>query len=86
MALDIARQPDNLRRVLGYLPQDFGVYPNLNAVEFLSYLAKVSKEPSGCGRAERKSCAGSSGMLKSWATRGWTVRARASTRVRPGMP
>lgn len=38
---DIARQPDNLRQVLGYLPQDFGVYPNLNAVEFLTYLAAV---------------------------------------------
>jgi ABC-2 type transport system ATP-binding protein len=38
---DIARQPDELRRVLGYLPQDFGVYPNLNAVEFLTYLAAV---------------------------------------------
>lgn len=25
--------------MLGYLPQDFGVYPNLNAVEFLQYLA-----------------------------------------------
>ena len=25
--------------MLGYLPQDFGVYPNLNAVEFLEYLA-----------------------------------------------
>src|SRR3712207_7961447 len=24
----IARRPDRLRRVLGYLPQDFGVYPN----------------------------------------------------------
>ena len=30
-----------LRSVLGYLPQDFGVYPNLNAVEFLEYLAAV---------------------------------------------
>lgn len=38
---DVARQPDDLRRVLGYLPQDFGVYPNLNAVEFLTYLAAV---------------------------------------------
>jgi ABC-type multidrug transport system ATPase subunit len=36
---DLARNPDRLRRVLGYLPQDFGVYPNLNAVEFLEYLA-----------------------------------------------
>ncbi len=38
---DIASRPDDLRRVLGYLPQDFGVYPNLNAVEFLRYLAAV---------------------------------------------
>lgn len=38
---DIARDPDALRGVLGYLPQDFGVYPNLSAVEFLEYLAAV---------------------------------------------
>jgi ABC-type multidrug transport system ATPase subunit len=38
---DIARSPDELRVVLGYLPQDFGVYPNLNAVEFLEYLAAI---------------------------------------------
>jgi ABC-type multidrug transport system ATPase subunit len=39
--VDISRHPDELRSVLGYLPQDFGVYPNLNAVEFLEYLAAV---------------------------------------------
>lgn len=38
---DIATSPDGLRAVLGYLPQDFGLYPNLNAVEFLEYLAAV---------------------------------------------
>lgn len=38
---DIARSPNALREVLGYLPQDFGVYPNLNAVEFLDYLAAI---------------------------------------------
>lgn len=38
---DIAREPDGLRAVLGYLPQDFGVYPNLNAVEFLQYMAGI---------------------------------------------
>jgi ABC-2 type transport system ATP-binding protein len=38
---DIAANPDGLRAVLGYLPQDFGVYPNLNVVEFLEYLAAV---------------------------------------------
>lgn len=38
---DIAENSDALRNVLGYLPQDFGVYPNLNAHEFLEYLAAV---------------------------------------------
>jgi ABC-2 type transport system ATP-binding protein len=38
---NLAANPDTLRAVLGYLPQDFGVYPNLNAVEFLEYLAAV---------------------------------------------
>jgi ABC-2 type transport system ATP-binding protein len=38
---DIAKSPDELRAVLGYLPQDFGVYPNLNAVEFLEYMAAI---------------------------------------------
>jgi len=39
--VDVARTPDAIRAVLGYLPQDFGVYPKLNAVEFLEYLAAV---------------------------------------------
>lgn len=38
---DIVASPNAVREVLGYLPQDFGVYPNLNAVEFLEYLAAV---------------------------------------------
>jgi ABC-2 type transport system ATP-binding protein len=38
---DIARDPNSLRRVLGYLPQDFGVYDNLKAREFLRYLAAL---------------------------------------------
>ncbi|MGA2740281.1 MAG: ABC transporter ATP-binding protein [Bryobacteraceae bacterium] len=38
---DLRRNPDAVRAVLGYLPQDFGVYPNLNAVEFLEYFAAV---------------------------------------------
>jgi ABC-type multidrug transport system ATPase subunit len=36
---DVARRPDAVREVLGYLPQDFGVYPNLDAVEFLDFVA-----------------------------------------------
>ena len=38
---DLAADPNAIRSVLGYLPQDFGVYPNLNAIEFLEYLAAV---------------------------------------------
>jgi ABC-type multidrug transport system ATPase subunit len=38
---NIAKSPDELRAVLGYLPQDFGVYPNLNALEFLEYMAAI---------------------------------------------
>ena len=37
----VANDPNAIRSVLGQLPQDFGVYPNLNAVEFLEYLAAV---------------------------------------------
>ncbi|MHA1907301.1 MAG: ABC transporter ATP-binding protein [Candidatus Thorarchaeota archaeon] len=38
---DIKEKPDSIRSVLGYLPQDFGVYPNLNADEFLRYMATI---------------------------------------------
>ena len=38
---DIAQVPNQVRSVLGYLPQNFGVYPNLNAVEFLEYMAAI---------------------------------------------
>jgi ABC-2 type transport system ATP-binding protein len=37
--VDVVAKPRVLRRRLGYLPQDFGVYRNLTAREFLSYLA-----------------------------------------------
>lgn len=38
---DIVKNPNFIRKVLGYLPQDFGVYPNLNAYEFLEYIAAM---------------------------------------------
>jgi ABC-2 type transport system ATP-binding protein len=49
--LDIVAHPDPLRAVLGYLPQDFGVYPHLNAVEFLDYLAAVKRVPRRVAKA-----------------------------------
>jgi ABC-2 type transport system ATP-binding protein len=39
--IDIVANPDALRPRLGYLPQDFGVYENLTASEFLSYFAAL---------------------------------------------
>jgi ABC-2 type transport system ATP-binding protein len=39
--VDIASKPDAIRRRLGFLPQDFGVYPNLSALEFMQYFAAL---------------------------------------------
>ncbi|WP_223066203.1 ABC transporter ATP-binding protein [Paenibacillus caui] len=39
--VNIAMHPNRLRIELGYLPQDFGVYPNMNPVEFLEYMAAM---------------------------------------------
>ncbi len=38
---DIVKEPNHIRKILGYLPQDFGVYANLNAYEFLDYIAAM---------------------------------------------
>jgi ABC-2 type transport system ATP-binding protein len=47
---DAVARPNLLRRNLGYLPQDFGVYPHLSAREFLSYLAAVKGMPARMAR------------------------------------
>jgi ABC-2 type transport system ATP-binding protein len=46
---DVVRDPDAVRRRLGYLPQDFGVYENLTPLELLSYVARLK----GVRRLER---------------------------------
>ena len=38
---DIFTERDRFRRLLGYLPQDFGVYPNATAAELLDYFARL---------------------------------------------
>jgi ABC-2 type transport system ATP-binding protein len=45
--VDIVKSPDAIRQRLGYLPQDFGVYPNLSALEFMQYFAalKAVRDP-----------------------------------------
>lgn len=37
--LDVLRQPAELRKRLGYLPQDFGVYPRISALNMLDHMA-----------------------------------------------
>ena len=39
--LDVLRDKDAVRRTLGYLPQDFGVYPKVSAETLLDHLARL---------------------------------------------
>jgi ABC-2 type transport system ATP-binding protein len=49
--IDVVHQPEKLRATLGYLPQDFGVYPRVSALDLLDHLAVLK----GLGnKAERK--------------------------------
>lgn len=39
--IDILNNQMDLRKVLGYLPQEFGVYPNMSAESLLDYFARL---------------------------------------------
>ena len=39
--LDVIKQKQELRQILGYLPQDFGVYPRVSAQQMLDHLARL---------------------------------------------
>src|SRR6267378_8369809 len=39
--VDLVTRKDQARRMLGYLPQEFGLYPTLTAEQTLDYLAKL---------------------------------------------
>ncbi|MDA0327988.1 MAG: ABC transporter ATP-binding protein [Gemmatimonadetes bacterium] len=49
--LDVLTQPDEIRKILGYLPQEFGLYPNLSAEVVLDHFTTL-KGVAGSG--ERK--------------------------------
>src|SRR5262249_20196391 len=49
--LDVLRDKDAVRRVLGYLPQDFGVYPHLDPLSLLDHFAVLK---GIADRGERK--------------------------------
>jgi ABC-2 type transport system ATP-binding protein len=44
--LDVLKEKDAVRRVLGYLPQEFGVYPRLSALEMLDHFVTLKGVPA----------------------------------------
>lgn len=51
---DIISLGADYRNVLGYLPQDFGYYPNYTAMEFLMYIAALKGIPKKIARQRAK--------------------------------
>jgi ABC-2 type transport system ATP-binding protein len=48
--IDVLKQPDRLRATLGYLPQDFGVYPRVSAYDMLDHMASLKGVTSAADR------------------------------------
>lgn len=48
---DVSKNPDDIKQNLGFLPQDFGVYPKVSAYDLLEHIAVLKGISS---RAERK--------------------------------
>jgi ABC-2 type transport system ATP-binding protein len=76
--IDVLADPQTLRRTLGYLPQDFGVYPRVSAYAMLDQLA-VLKGITGSG--ERRSVVET--LLEQ--TNLWAVRNRSIAGFSGGM-
>jgi ABC-type multidrug transport system ATPase subunit len=50
--IDVIKAPEQLRRVLGYLPQDFGVYPRVSAYDMLDHMAVLKGISNGKDRKQ----------------------------------
>src|ERR1700730_14256044 len=50
--IDVLRQKNEVRRILGYLPQEFGVYPKISAMDMLHHLAVMKGLTSSTERKE----------------------------------
>ena len=50
--IDVIKDPEALRRTLGYLPQDFGVYPRVSAYDMLDHMAVLKGIAGGKERKE----------------------------------
>ncbi len=76
--IDVVAEPDALRRRLGYLPQDFGVYPRVSAYDMLDHMAVLK----GIARsAERRETV--EGLLRQ--VNLWEVRRKALSGFSGGM-
>lgn len=76
--IDVLQEPEQLRRTLGYLPQDFGVYPRVTAEAMLDHIAALKGIVS---RAERRATVES--LLHK--VNLWDVRAKAIAGFSGGM-
>jgi ABC-2 type transport system ATP-binding protein len=76
--IDVIAEPEKLRRVLGYLPQDFGVYPRVSAWEMLDHMAVLKGIASAADRRETVET-----LLHQ--TNLWPVRKKALTSFSGGM-
>jgi ABC-type multidrug transport system ATPase subunit len=76
--LDVLADKEALRRTLGYLPQDFGVYPKVSAQVLLNHFAVLK---GLTGRAERKEAV--EGLLQQ--TNLWEARKRGLGTFSGGM-
>jgi ABC-2 type transport system ATP-binding protein len=68
--LDLLRDKDGVRRILGYLPQEFGLYPKVTALDLLDHFARLK---GIAARGERKSVV--EGLLHQ--TNLWAARHKA---------
>src|SRR5262245_59142657 len=50
--VDVLKQKDDVRRMLGYLPQEFGLYPKVSAESLLMHFAALKGISSGKQRRE----------------------------------
>jgi ABC-type multidrug transport system ATPase subunit len=76
--IDVIANPEALRRTLGYLPQDFGVYPRVSAYDMLDHMAVLK------GVAETKARRGTVESLLNQ-TNLWSVRKKALAGFSGGM-
>jgi ABC-type multidrug transport system ATPase subunit len=76
--IDVIAEPERLRRTLGYLPQDFGVYPRISAYDMLDHMAVLKGISS---KADRKSTVET--LLNQ--TNLWSVREKALAGYSGGM-